>query len=326
MVLMEKTMKISNDTQMRAVQIHKYGNAAELELQEIAIPSPSEGEVLVKVHAAAVNPVDWKIREGYLAEIIPHQLPVTLGWDFAGEIVAVGQNVNAWSVGDAVYARPDLLKNGSYAEYIVVAANEIAAKPQSLNWQKAAAVPLVTLTAWQSLNDLAQIKQDDRVLIHAGAGGVGIAAIQLAKQAGAFVYTTASSRNVDFLKELGADEVIDYTQADFSKLTDLDIVFDTLGGEVLAKSWGTLKQGGQLVSVAEVPNEEMAATHQVKAHFCYAQASAEQLAEIANLIDAGKLQVVIDSVYRLEDVAQAHQKSETGHVRGKIVIQIEDTQ
>ena len=319
-------MKTVNNDQMRAVKIHRFGGLEELELQSVAVPVPGDNEVLVKVHAAAVNPLDWKIREGYLAQIIPNKLPLTLGWDFAGEIAALGSNVASWSIGDAVYARPDFSRDGAYAEYIVVAANEIAAKPKSLGWQKAAAVPLVTLTASQALHDLGEIKQGDRVLIHAGAGGVGIAAIQLAKLAGAKVYTTASTNNLDFLKHLGADEVIDYTQQDFSTLKDLDIVFDTLGGEVLAKSWGVLKSDGKLISVAEFPNDETAKEYGVRAQFCFVQANPNQLDKIAALIDAGSLSVEVDSVFCLDDITKAHAKSQTGHTRGKIVLQIQQEQ
>ncbi|MEJ2406617.1 MAG: NADP-dependent oxidoreductase [Candidatus Thiodiazotropha sp.] len=315
-------MSTLNKGQMRAVRIHNYGGPEQMHLESIAVPKPTDGEVLIKIHAAGVNPVDWKIREGYLSEIIPHNLPLTLGWDFAGEVIDIGKNVNKWRIGDAVYARPDLSKNGSYAEYITVSENEIAAKPTTLNWQKSAAVPLVTLTAWQALNDIGQIKQGDRVLIHAGAGGVGIAAIQLAKKAGATVYTTASSRNIEFLKHLGADDVIDYSKQDFSKLNSLDIVFDTMGGEILEKSWPTLKRGGHLISIAEVPSDELAAKHEVSASFCFVQANAGQLSKIAKLIDSGDISVEVDSVFRLDDIVKAHKKSESGHTRGKIVIQI----
>ena len=317
-------MNTITEGQMRAVRIHNYGGPEQIKLENIAIPKPAAGEVLIKVHAAGVNPIDWKVREGYLAEVIPHTLPLTLGWDFSGEVAAVGQNVEKWHVGDAVYARPDLSKNGAYAEYITVSADEIAAKPKTLSWQKSAAVPLVTLTAWQALNDIGQMKQGDRVLIHAGAGGVGIAAIQLAKQAGATVYTTASTQNIAFLKSLGADEVIDYTQQDFTTLADLDIVFDTMGGEVLEKSWATLKKGGCLISIAEVPNENLAAKHEVKANFCFVQANSGQLSEISNLIDSGDITIEVDSVFPLDHIAQAHEKSESGHTRGKIVIQIQE--
>ena len=315
-------MTTINENKMRAIQIHQFGGSVEMKLEEISIPEPAEKEVLVKVFAAGVNPIDWKIREGYLTEIIPHRLPLTLGWDFAGKIISLGKEAKKWSIGDAVYARPDFSKNGAYAEYIVVSEDEIAVKPQTLSWQESAAVPLVTLTAWQALNDISVVKKGDRVLIHAGAGGVGIAAIQLAKQAGAFVYTTSSTRNTEFLKELGADEVIDYTQDDFSTLKDLNIVFDTIGGEVLEKSWGTLKKGAYLVSIAEVPSEELATTYGVNAGFCFVQANTEQLSKIAILIDSGELKVEIDSVYRMEEIVQAHQRSESGHARGKIVIDV----
>ena len=309
--------------QMRAVKIHRFGGPQELEMQSVSIPTPGANEVLVKVHAAGVNPLDWKVREGYLAQIIPHQLPLTLGWDFSGEIAALGANVDSWNIGDQVYARPDFSKDGAYAEYIVVAANEIAAKPKTLSWQKAAAVPLVTLTAWQALNDIAQIKQGDKVLIHAGAGGVGIAAIQLAKRAGAKVYTTASTRNVDFLKDLGADEVIDYTKQDFSTLKDMNIVIDTLGGEALEKSWDTLTKGGIVVSVAEFPSEEIAKEKGVRAQFCFVQPNPSQLDKIAELIDSGNLKIEVDSVFCLEDAAKAQSQSQSGHTRGKIVLQIQ---
>jgi NADPH:quinone reductase-like Zn-dependent oxidoreductase len=317
-------MNTINEGLMRAVRIHNFGGPEQMKFESIAVPKPAAGEVLIKVHAAGVNPVDWKIREGYLTEFIPHKLPLTLGWDFSGEIAAVGTNVKKWRVGDAVYARPDLSKNGAYAEYITVSEDEIAAKPKTLSWQKSAAVPLVTLTAWQALNDIGQMKKGDRVLIHAGAGGVGIAAIQLAKQVGATVYTTASTRNIEFLKSLGADEVIDYTQQDFSKLADLDIVFDTIGGQVLEKTWATLKKGGCLISIAEIPNEELAAEHEVRASFCFVQPNASQLSKIADLIDSGDITVEVDSVFRLDDIAIAHDKSESGHTRGKIVIQIQE--
>ena len=316
----------TNENKMRAVQIQQYGGLSEMSLETIAVPEPAEGEVLIKVFAAGVNPLDWKIREGYYAEIIPQTLPLTLGWDLAGKITSIGKNVSNWSMGDAVYARPEFSKNGAYADYIVVSQDEIAMKPKTLSWQESAAVPLVTLTAWQALKDIVKVKQGDRVLIQAGSGGIGIAAIQLAKQAGAIVYTTSTSDNTEFLKELGADEVIDYQHEDFSKLEDLDIVFDTIGGEVLKKSWATLKKGGSLVSIVEVPDEDLAAKYGVRASFCFGQANSEQLSEISDLIDSGKLKVVIDSVFQLEDIAKAHEKSQSGQTRGKIVIQMQEEQ
>lgn len=306
----------------KAVRIHTYGNRDVLGYEDAPLPLVGVDDVLVKVHAASVNPVDWKIREGYLKDFISHSFPLVLGWDFAGEIVALGANVTGWKVGDAVYSRPDIGRDGSYAEYIAVRASEIARKPETINWQQAAAVPLTALTAWQSLYDLANLQAGERVLIHAGAGGVGTFAIQLAKLRGAYVYATSSARNIEFLKNLGADEVIDYQQQDFSQLRDLDVVFDTKGKDVLDASWKTLKKGGRLVSISAVPDANTAEELGVTPFFCFVQPNAQQLNELARLIDSKKLEIVIDSVFALKDVKSAHEKSESGRARGKIVIQV----
>ncbi|MBC3872492.1 NADP-dependent oxidoreductase [Undibacterium flavidum] len=309
-------------TTHKAVRIHQFGGTEALSYEDAPVPTIQPDEVLVKIHASSINPVDWKVREGYLKDFIPHTFPLTLGWDFAGEVVAVGANVSDWKPGAAVYARPDIGRDGAYAEYIAVRANEIAAKPASINWQEAAAVPLVALTAWQSLYEAANIQAGERVLIHAGAGGVGTFAIQLAKLRGAYVITTTSAKNSDLVKALGADEVIDYTQSDFSTLRDIDVVFDTMGGEVQDKSWQTLKRGGRLVSIISQPSEEAAAQVGATPLFCFVQPSAAQLQSLATLIDAGKIKIIIDSVYPLKDIAAAHAKSATGRTRGKIVIQV----
>ncbi len=305
---------------MQAVQINRYGNADVLSLNTIAVPELDANQVLVKVKAAAVNPVDWKVREGYLEEMMGHELPLILGWDLAGEIAATGADVTAWSVGDAVYSRPDLARNGAYAEYIAIDANEIAAKPASLSWEESAAVPLTSLTAWQALHDAAQLKAGDKVLIHAGSGGVGVFAIQLAKAVGAYVLTTCSAKNIDFVKSLGADEVLDYREQDFSELRDIDVVFDTMGGEILSNSWQVLKKGGVLVSIVETPSEDIAKKHGVSSTFVFVQPNHDQLSDIAALIDDGKLTVHIDSTFALADVKQAHARSETGRARGKIIL------
>lgn len=305
-----------------AVRIHAFGGRDQLVYEDAPIPHLNADDVLVKVHASSINPVDWKVREGYLKDFMPHKLPLILGWDFAGEIVALGEQVTGWKIGDAVYSRPDIARDGAYAEYIAVRTSEIARKPQSLNWQQAAAVPLAALTAWQSLYEIAKLKEGERVLIHAGSGGVGSFAIQLAKLRGAYVYTTSSSRNIEWVKNLGADEVIDYTSRDFSQLRDVDVVFDTVGGEVMDKSWQTLKRGGRLVSIISNPDVQTAEQHGVTPLFCFVQPNAAQLAELAALFDAEKLQVVIDSVFDLKELAKAHEKSESGRARGKIVVQV----
>jgi len=307
---------------MKAARIHAYGDGQQLRIEQTPLPQLQENDVLVKVKSAAVNPVDWKIREGYLQEMLHHELPLTLGWDFSGEITALGEGVSQWQVGDAVYARPNITRNGSYAEYIAVDATEIAAKPSSLNWNEAAAVPLVTLTAWQCLYDAAELQAGQKVLIHAGSGGVGIAAIQLAKLRGAEVFTTTSTKNIDFVKSLGADTVIDYTQQSVAELRDKDVVFDTLGGDAKAQSWQTLKPGGVLVSIVEGEDPETAQQYGVRSAFCFVQPNAEQLQHIAALIDSGKLRAVIDSVYPLEKVSDALMRSESHRARGKIIVEI----
>jgi len=305
---------------MKAVRIHQYGGRDQLKSDVVPIPAPGAGDVLVKIHAAALNPVDCKVREGKLAGMNLHTLPLILGWDFAGEIVAKGEQVGDWAIGDEVFARPNIARDGSYAEYIVADANEIARKPKTASWQQAAALPLTSLTAWQVLFDKAQLKQGERVLIHAGAGGVGHIAIQLAKHAGAYVVSTCSTANVDFVRSLGADEVIDYTKRDFSALRDLDVVFDTLGAEVLAKSWQTLKKGGRLVSIIQTPDADSAARAEVDAQFWFVQPNAEQLSKIAKLFDDGKLRVELSQVLALDDIQRGHELLESGHTRGKIVL------
>ncbi|MFT5420805.1 MAG: NADPH:quinone reductase-like Zn-dependent oxidoreductase [Candidatus Endobugula sp.] len=310
---------------MKAVQINKFGDRSVLELNaNVEIPTPAANEVLIKVKSASVNPVDWKIREGYLQAMLNHTLPLTLGWDVSGEVVATGEQVSKLNVGDAVYSRPDIAKNGSYAEYITVVADEVAIKPKSLSWQEAAGVPLAALTAWQSLYELAKLEAGERVLIHAGSGAVGQFAIQLAKLRGATVYTTTSSKNTRLVLSLGADHAIDYHKEDFSELKEIDVVFDTIGGETQANSWKTLKKGGRLVSITENPDEAIAAKHNVSAFFCFVQPNSEQLDKLAEFADAGKLKVSIDSEFGLDEVTKAHERSESGRAQGKIIINVSE--
>lgn len=309
---------------MKAVQINGFGNRTVLELNDIHIPTPAANEVLIKVKSAAVNPVDWKIREGYLQPVLNHTLPLTLGWDVSGEVAATGDQVSHLKVGDAVYSRPDISKNGSYAEYMTAVADEVAIKPSSLTWQEAAGVPLAALTAWQALYELAKLETGERVLIHAGSGAVGQFAIQLAKIRGAYVYTTTSSKNTGLVLNLGADQAIDYHQEDFSELKDIDVVFDTIGGETLVNSWKTLKKGGRLVSITEDPDEATATKHDVSAFFCFVQPNREQLDSLSEFADAGQLKVSIDSEFGLGEVAKAHERSESGRAQGKIIINVSE--
>jgi NADPH:quinone reductase-like Zn-dependent oxidoreductase len=284
-------------------------------------PEPAEDEVLIRVHAAAVNPVDWKIREGMLKDMLGHKFPLILGWDVSGVVEAAGSSVGHLRAGDEVYSRPEIARNGAYAEYIVVKASEVALK--SIDHVQAAAVPLAALTAWQSLFDAAGLSAGQTVLIHAAAGGVGSFAVQLAKVRGARVIGTASAGNRDFLDELGADQVIDYRTTRFEEaVRDVDVVFDTLGGETQERSWQVLRKGGVLVSIVEPPNAEKAEARGVSGAFVFVQPSAEQLIEIAALIDGRKLKSMVEKVLPLAEARRAQELSQTGHVRGKIVLAV----
>ncbi len=309
---------------MKAVRIHAYGGPEVLHYEEnVPLPTLEPEDILIRVRAAAVNPVDWKIREGYLQSALHHTLPLILGWDVSGEVVEVDPAVTEFKVGDEVYARPDIERDGGYAEYIAVKASDAARKPAGLDHIHAAAVPLAALTAWQSLVDAAQLQAGQTVLIHAAAGGVGSLAVQLAKARGARVIATASAINSGIVTELGADQFIDYAKTHFEDVAkDVDVVFDTIGGDTQKRSWQVLKPGGILVSVVSPPPEAVAATHGVRGAFVFIHPSGEQLTQIAGLIDGGQMQPVIHTVLPLDEVRQAHAISQTGHARGKIVLQV----
>ena len=308
---------------MKAVRVHEYGGVDVLRLEDAPRPDPGPGEVLVRVHAAAVNPVDWKVRAGYLREWMKYKLPMIPGWDFSGVVESAGPGADGWRAGMEVYARPDLSRDGAYAEYIAVRESEIAAKPKSVDHVQAAAIPLAALTAWQALFDAGGLRAGQRVLIHAAAGGVGHFAVQLAKWKGAFVAGTASARNHDFLRQLGADQLIDYTSVRFEDVArDFDVVLDTLAGETRSRSWGVLKKGGILVTVLGQPSQEDAKAHGVRAAGIFVQPNPKQLAEIATLVDSRKLKPNIDGVFPLAEAAKAHALGETNHVRGKLVLRV----
>lgn len=311
---------------MKAVRIHQFGGAEVLRYEDAPRPVAGPNEVLIRVHAAGVNPVDWKIREGRLQGRITHHLPLTLGWDVAGVIEQLGPGVTQFNIGDAVYARPDLARDGAYAEYIAVRASEIALKPETLDFIHAAAVPLSALTAWQSLFDAGNLQQGQKILIHAGAGGVGHYAVQFARWKGAHVVTTASARNAGFVRSLGADEVIDYTATRFEDaVRDADMVFDTVGGEVQTRSWQVLKHGGILVSILALTVPGEAGQRGWRSAYVFVQPNAVQLARIAGLIDAGKVKPVVENVFPLHEAAKAHDAVQGGHTRGKVVLRVLDT-
>lgn len=310
---------------MKAVRIHEYGGPEVLRLEDAPVPVPAAGEVLIRVHAAGINPVDWKIREGRLRGRVEHRLPLVLGWDVAGVIEVLGPGVTLFKIGDALYARPDIARDGGYAEYIAVRASEVALKPKSLDFIHAAAVPLAGLTAWQALFDAAKLAAGQSILIHAGAGGVGSYAVQFAHWKGARVIATASARNADLVRSLGADQVIDYTQTRFEdEVQDLDVVFDTVGEEVQQRSWQVLKKGGILVSILALTVPDDAAARGLRSAYVFVQPNAAQLGQIAELIDTGHVKPVVEIVLPLSEVRRAHILSQSRHARGKIVLRVAD--
>ncbi len=314
---------------MKAVRIHEYGGPEVLRYEEAPAPEAGDGDVLVRVHAAGVNPIDWKIRDGKRKERLNYTLPMIPGWDVSGTVERLGTGVTSFRVGDEVFARPDIARDGAYAEYVVVRAKELAQKPRSIDHVHAAAIPLAAVTAWQALFDApvpyasAGLTRGQTVLIHGAAGGVGTFAVQLAKWKGARVIATGSAHNEGFLRDLGADEIIDYTKRRFEDLVHgVDVVFDTIGGDTQARSWSTLAPGGVLVSIASPPSDELAKKHAVRGAYVFMQPDAVQLTEIARLVDAGQIHPVIADVLPLELAREAHETSQAGHVRGKIVLEV----
>lgn len=310
---------------MKAVRIHAYGGPEVLSYEDAPLPAIAEDDVLIRVHAAAVNPVDWKIREGYLQGFIDYNLPLVLGWDVSGVVEAVGASVTTFKPGDEVYSRPNIERDGAYAEYIAVKASEVASKPKTVDHIHAAAVPLAGITAWHCLFEAAGLTAGQRVLIHAAAGGVGSYAVQFARWKGAYVIGTASAQNQDFLLDLGANEVIDYKTTQFENVVEpVDVVFDTIGGDVQERSWQVVKPGGILVSVVSPPSEEKATAHQCRSAYVFIQPRADWLTEMAQLIDAGQVKSIVETVLPLSQVTEAHKLSQSGHTRGKIVFQVKE--
>jgi NADPH:quinone reductase-like Zn-dependent oxidoreductase len=308
---------------MKAVRIHQFGGPEVLRYEEAPLPQISSDEVLIKVYASSVNPVDWKIREGRSQERFPTNFPLTLGWDVSGVVEEVGPAVKDFKKGDEVYGRPFPTKNGAYAEYIAVRENEISIKPAGITHDQAAAVPLACLTAWQGLLDHGLLQKGQKVLIHAASGGVGAFAVQLAKWKGAYTIGTASENNIGFVKQLGADQAIDYKNEKFEDmLKDIDLVFDTVGGETQKKSLQVIKNGGRLITTVKPENLKEAKAKNIHLEGFMAQSNQEQLKQIAALIDEGKLKIFIAKVFPLEKAAEAQELSEKGHTRGKIVLEV----
>jgi len=307
---------------MKAVVINEYGDESVLNYTDVERPEPQSDEVLIKVHAAAINPVDWKIRDG-LGEMFGLRLPTILGCEIAGTVEQAGAEVKNFRTGDEVFGYISLLRNGGYAEYTIAKESEIALKPKNLDFENAAAIPVGALTSWRAMFDLAHLQSGQRILIHGAAGGVGSMAVQFAKAKGAIVTGTASGKNEEFVRSLGADEFIDYTVRKFEDVVkNVDVVFDTVGGDTLERSFQVLKKGGFLVTTTAPPSKEKAEEFGVQVAMVNVQPSAEQLEEVSQLIDEGKLKTHVEIVLPLSQVKRAHELSKAGHTRGKIVLRV----
>jgi alcohol dehydrogenase len=331
---------------MKAFIVDRYGKKSG-RLGETTEPLLRDDDVLVQVHAAGVNPLDSKIRDGEFKLVLPYRLPLILGNEVAGVVLRIGSGVQRFKPGDEVYARPDKDRIGTFAELIAIDEADVALKPKTLSMEEAASIPLVALTAWQALVERARLERGERVLIHAGSGGVGTIAIQLAKHMGALVATTTSSANVDLVKSLGAEVVVDYKKDDFEKtLRDYDVVLNSLDALTLHKSLSVLKPGGKLISISGPPDPDFAQQmgfgwvvkqvmrllshrirkaakrHGVSYSFLFMKASGDQLREIGALIDAAAIRPVVDRVYPFESMEEALAYVETGRAKGKVVVKL----
>lgn len=331
---------------MKAAFITRYGATQPLIVADLPDPHPADDAVLIRIHAASVNPVDFKVRDGKLRLVRRYRFPLILGHDLAGVVVEVGSRVTAFHVGDEVYARAMGHGIGTFAEYIAVEQSEVALKPRNLSFIEAASLPLVALTSWQALVDIGSVQPGTRVLIHAGSGGIGTFAIQLAKSLGAVVTTTTSSRNSEFVRTLGADHVIDYTQQDFvSAAGPQDLVFATIEGASVYRSFEVLAPGGIVVSIVGPPDattareldlgwlrttlfslistraNALARKHSARYRFLFMKAHGAQLRQVASLVEAGRIRPVIEHVYPLAQAQRALEHCEQGRTRGKVVIE-----
>jgi len=315
---------------MRAIVYDRFGGSDVLELRDINRPTPDEHQVLINVHYAAVNPIDWKLREGLYKNLLEFRFPVVPGWDVSGVIAKTGSAIRNLEVGDRVYAMAvsQPISVGTYAEQTLASESVIGRAPQTISLAKAAGVPLAATAARDALFRLGHITEGQKVLIHQGAGGVGCYAIQLAKQVGAYVYTTCSTRNISYVKSFGADCVIDYTREDFVKVVSthhaegLDMVLDGVGGETFLRSHSVTKQGGWIITMGDFPNESLAKQYGIQTAFLDSTANGDFLNTLANDIDTGRIKVPETEELSLEQAAEAQEKSQGGHVRGKIVLKI----
>lgn len=310
---------------MKAVRIHGYGGTDVLSYEEAPRPTPGADEVLIRVFASSVNPFDCAVRAGYMNSYFNYILPLIPGTDASGAIEEVGENVTEFKPGDEVYTRAGVWRNGSYAEYVVVAAADVAFKPRTVDHFHAASLPHVTLTAWQALVEIANVAPGQKVLVHAAAGGVGHIAVQLSKLRGATTIGTASV-NLDTLKALEVDETIDYSTTEFEKETkDVDVVLDLIGGDTQQRSWAVLRPGGILIGTVQPPSAETAQAHGVRQDFISTAPPIKRvLTEVANLVDTGQLKPIVSAILPLAEIQKAHEMVEGKHVHGKVVLSVSD--
>jgi len=326
---------------MKVLQILKYGELKDgLSFNEKAKPSIKNTDVLVKTKAASLNPIDYKLVSGDLKEMVPLDFPSTIGFDVSGVIVEKGSEVTNFEIGDAIYARVPQNQMGTVAEFVAIDNTVASKKPENISFEEAASLPLIGLTSIQALERIG-LKKDDRILIHAGSGGVGSFAIQYAKAKGAYVYTTTSTGNVDWVKELGADRVIDYKKEDYKSIVeDLDVVFDTLGGDYTLDAFQLIKSGGKVTSIASIPDEETAAMmgmedYKLPENFSNAideksanykltwmQPNGQQLDAISAMAKEGEIKPVIDKIYSFEDGIEAYLYLATGRAKGKVIVRM----
>lgn len=311
---------------MKAIIIDAYGDVNQLKETDLPLPIPEKNEVLVEIHAVSINPVDCKIRSGLMQEKISYAFPLVLGLDVSGIVKQLGPEATRYNVGDAVLAKTNLVENGAYAEFVAINEELLVPKPDNLGFEEAAALPLAGMTAWQALVDFAKLKKGEKILIHGGSGGVGSLAVQFAKALGAKVITTVSEKNTAFAHSLGADQVIPYDQEDFVATLgkSVDVVFDMIGGEVLARSYEVLTKGGRLVTIWGEPDEALEKKHGVTAMSFVTLEGGDHLRQIVQLAKEGKVRSIISSRFPLttEGLQEAHKLSEQGHPRGKIIIQV----
>ena len=311
---------------MKAAQINTYGGDEVIEINKNAPrPTITQGHLLIEVYAAGVNPVDWKIREGYMRQIVPLKFPATLGGDFSGIVAEVGRDVSGFKKGDGIFGQASITRggSGSFAEFATADVSILANKPKILSHVEAAALPLTGVSAWQALVDHIGLSRDKKILIHGGAGGIGSMAIQIAKHLGAYVATTVSLKDMEYARELGADEVIDYKNQSFEDiLHEYDAVFDTVGGETYTRSYRVLKRGGIIVSMLEQPNPDLMEQYKVKAVGQITQVTGERLSKLAELTGKRVIKVHVEKTFPLEEAKEALAFQQNGHPRGKVVLEI----